>query len=379
MQIIKKILVINIETQFGGAEKSITDVFKQIVRDEDFEVLFLVENTKMKQLLENSNIKYNVLELGKVNLNLSGIIKIVNGTFRCFFEILKYRPDIVVTNSHVGHVIGGISSIMAFTPFIWVLRDYHLKPIIRNTLGQFASCIICVSDHLKSFYDGNEKYVVVPNGLDVNDLNKNYDLKFREKYGAENEVIYGIASRFVKWKGLDSLIEAFYLADKESGDFHAKLLIAGSAEKGTDEYCYLQDLKKLVKKMGLEHKVIFVGWIDDILEFFYNCDVVVSSSLTTSNGGPESFGRTIIEAWSVKKPVITTDCGGPGFIVTSGETGIKVKENSPDELSKAISTLYGSREKRVLMGIKGFDEVISNYNIEKIKNVYIDILNTKIK
>ncbi|ACL71027.1 glycosyltransferase family 4 protein [Halothermothrix orenii] len=372
---IKRILIINVETQFGGAEKSIVDIFKKISEKEEYEVLFLVENSKMKNILNKENIKFKVISLGKLNKNIVGISKLLYGNLLVFIEILQYKPHIVFSNTDISHMISFLSCFLTNIPFILILRDYRFKKIAKTLLEPFVKNIVCVSEHLKNFYKGGNKYEVIPNGIIVNDIiNSQYRLIYRHKYAKNNEIIYGVAARFARWKGLDKLIKAFNLANKNINNFNAKLLIAGSAQESTEQYNYYLELKELIKKLGIEDKVSFIGWIEDPLEFFYNCDVIISSSIT-KYGGPESFGRTIIEAWSVKKPVITTNCGGPSYIVEDGKTGLKVnEENLIVEMKNAILELYKSKKKRKKIGNEGFRRVSDTYNIDKVIQNYLKLI-----
>jgi glycosyltransferase involved in cell wall biosynthesis len=62
-------------------------------------------------------------------------------------------------------------------------------------------------------------------------------------------------------------------------------------------------------------------------------DVVVHASTK-----PEAFGRVVIEAQAMARPVIAADLGGPVETVRHGETGWRVKPGDPDALAAAIAT-----------------------------------------
>jgi glycosyltransferase involved in cell wall biosynthesis len=61
-------------------------------------------------------------------------------------------------------------------------------------------------------------------------------------------------------------------------------------------------------------------------------DVVVHASIK-----PEAFGRVVIEAQAMGRPVIASDLGGPVETVRHGETGWRVRPNDPDALAAAIA------------------------------------------
>jgi glycosyltransferase involved in cell wall biosynthesis len=52
---------------------------------------------------------------------------------------------------------------------------------------------------------------------------------------------------------------------------------------------------------------------------------------------PEAFGRVVIEAQAMGRPVIASDLGGPVETVRHGETGWRVRPNDPAALAEAIA------------------------------------------
>jgi glycosyltransferase involved in cell wall biosynthesis len=51
---------------------------------------------------------------------------------------------------------------------------------------------------------------------------------------------------------------------------------------------------------------------------------------------PEAFGRVVIEAQAMGRPVIASDLGGPVETVRHGETGWRVRPNNPAALAAAL-------------------------------------------
>ena len=249
------------------------------------------------------------------------------------------------------------------------MRDYQFNKKVKKIFDFIPNKIISNSKNLKKYYNDNDKYVVIPNGMNLKIIKEKYTLIYREKFDIEDdEIVFGIASNFARWKGIDYLIKGFYETQKENNSFKAKILIAGEP-KGNDNHKYYLELKELVKNLGLDEQIIFIGWIDDILEFFYNCDIIVSSSISDF-GGPESFGRTIIEAWAVKKAIIVTDVGAPKNIVEDNISGLKVKEKDPNSIKNAILQFYNNRNLIKQFGEIGYKIVKEKYNLQYAINQY---------
>ena len=86
-------------------------------------------------------------------------------------------------------------------------------------------------------------------------------------------------------------------------------------------------------KLGLNN-VKFLGALDrnQVKQEFINSDAFVLSS------DVETFGVVVIESLAIGRPVISTKCGGPEFIINS-DNGIIVEPNNTKELSDAMKTM----------------------------------------
>jgi glycosyltransferase involved in cell wall biosynthesis len=365
------LLILNLAYVFGGAEKSIADICERL--KEDYEILFLIENKKAQKLLEDKKINYKIIKIGEIKKKpIRSLFFIIKAVFNILFIIFKFRPNILMSNTNRSHLIASIISFITFKPLIWILRDYKFNNKLQKLFSIFPKKIICVSEDLKQYYITNnhaKKYKVIPNGLDINKIKEEYSLKYRRRYANENEFLIGIASNFARWKGIEYLIQAFYRLDSSTRNCNGKLLIAGSAKEWTDSYKYYEELKALVEKLGLSERVVFLGWIDDIHTFFYNCDVIVSTSIT-DYGGPESFGRTIMEAWGVKKPVVVTNVGGPKYIVDNNINGIKTPEKDYINLFEKLDKLNKNEKLRLKLGEKGYEKLLDIYSLSNVTNQY---------
>jgi glycosyltransferase involved in cell wall biosynthesis len=75
-------------------------------------------------------------------------------------------------------------------------------------------------------------------------------------------------------------------------------------------------------------------------------DVVVHASTR-----PEAFGRVVIEAQAMARPIIATDLGGPVETVRQGETGWRIPPGDPDALAAAIGVALDlTAEDRAALG-----------------------------
>jgi glycosyltransferase involved in cell wall biosynthesis len=90
------------------------------------------------------------------------------------------------------------------------------------------------------------------------------------------------------------------------------LAVHGLVVGGEDprRQAYARELHGLVQQQGLGGDITFTGHRDDLRDIFAVSELVLSLSTR-----PESFGRTVLEALSLGRPVIGYDHGGVGEIL----------------------------------------------------------------
>jgi glycogen(starch) synthase len=231
--------------------------------------------------------------------------------------------------------------------------------------------VICCSDymihHVKWIFGlPNDKLVMVPNGVNTNvyDDVKNNLKDFRKNFALPEEKIVLYVGRLVYEKGIHVLINA---APKILDKVDAKFIIVGSG--------YMKEqLLNIVRSMGLEHKVLFEGFLDEqsLLKLQKCADVSVVPSLF------EPFGIVALEAMAAKSPVVVSDTGGLSEIVEHDVTGVKVYPNNPDSLAWGITKVLLDENYRNRIRENAYKNVQEKYDWEKIaqqtKRIYEGVL-----
>jgi glycogen(starch) synthase len=232
--------------------------------------------------------------------------------------------------------------------------------------------VICCSEYMVShvkwaFGLPDDKLVMVPNGVNthVYENVEKQDLKsFRIKFALPEEKIVLFVGRLVYEKGAHVLVNAI---PKVLGKIDAKFVIVGSG--------YMKEqLSNIVRSMGLTHKVLFTGFVEDetLLKLQKCADVSVVPSLF------EPFGIVALEAMAAKSPVVVSDTGGLSEIVEHDSTGVKVYPNNPDSLAWGITKIlldenYGNRIRE-----NAYKKVQEKYDWDKIaqrtKRIYEAVL-----
>jgi len=232
--------------------------------------------------------------------------------------------------------------------------------------------VICCSNYMVShvrwaFGLPEDKLVMVPNGVNTEVYaGHGEDLReFRSKFALLEEKIVLFVGRLVYEKGVHVLVNA---VPKVLEKANAKFIIVGNG--------YMKEqLSGLVKSMGLAHKVLFTGFVDDeTLRKLQRCaDASVVPSLF------EPFGIVALEAMAARSPVVVSDTGGLSEIVEHDVSGVKVYVNDPDSLAWGINRVLTDNGFANWLRTNAFKKVQEKYNWDKIgqqtSNIFRTVLN----
>ena len=166
---------------------------------------------------------------------------------------------------------------------------------------------------------------------------------------SEGQSIIMLPARVTRWKGQMVLVEAMA---RLPGDSLA-LLVGDAAERPA----FQAELQARIASLGLQGRVRLVGHATDMPAALLLADVVVHASTDA-----EAFGRTVIEAQAMARPVIASDLGAPRETVAEGITGWRTSPGDAAALAEALSrALAMSDSERAALGARARAAVLSGY------------------
>lgn len=166
---------------------------------------------------------------------------------------------------------------------------------------------------------------------------------------AEGQPIIMLPARVTRWKGQIVLVEAMA---RLPGD--ALALLVGDA---TERPAFQAELQARIAGLGLQDRVRLVGHATDMPAALMLADVVVHASTDA-----EAFGRTVIEAQAMARPVIASDLGAPRETVAEGITGWRTPPGDAAALAAALSrALAMTDSERAALGTRARAAVLSGY------------------
>jgi glycosyltransferase involved in cell wall biosynthesis len=137
-------------------------------------------------------------------------------------------------------------------------------------------------------------------------------------------------------------------------------MIAGRGE-------LLGQLKAEAAELGLDGKVKFLGFRDDIPELLQELDIFVLPSLS------EGLPLSALEAMAAGKPVVATDVGGTHEAVIDRHTGLLVPPEDPQALSEGILCLLRQPELAKIFGDAGRKRVEQIFSLETMIKRYEEL------
>ena len=165
-------------------------------------------------------------------------------------------------------------------------------------------------------------------------------------------------SHLSRQKNLPNLVKAVDILKNEK-KINCQAIIAGEGSERNK-------IEALINQKGLADDITLAGSISNPISLIKESDLLVLSS------DYEGFGIVIVEALSVGKTVVSTDClSGPAEIIRDNEFGYLCKVNDPSDLAAKIDYASKNNIDPEKLIIKSKD-----FTLEKIGPLYEEILDT---
>ena len=224
--------------------------------------------------------------------------------------------------------------VLSFLPRLF--QDQFIFPNMRY-IDHFYPDSPAVKKIYSEFGFSKSKMTVIPEIIDFSHLGKPPQPRSFPVEKDKFKLLF--VGRVVRAKGIHLLLSAM-----EKLDDLVTLTVCGNGPE-------LETLKQLTRKLNLQNRVSFEGYVDYSMlpEYFKTHDLFVHPGLW-----PEPFGRTIVESMYLGLPVLASNVGGPPWII--GSTGVTFERGDVEDLTnkllglvenpKQLSTLSKSGEQR---------------------------------
>ncbi|MFW6008168.1 MAG: glycosyltransferase family 4 protein [archaeon] len=342
------------------------------------------ENKVKKKIILNSILSSSVYDyLKKENYE---VISIVNNLWSIdFFSSIEYRKEYKPSEKKLNSIIKNFfnwfkfydlnrksivlkilyktSYLIKFTPLSYLRKEFKM---IKK-----SDKLIFPSKHLLNYVNKNypkikrrKNYLLKHHIMTQNVKVKNYkEINFYliNRLLKKQKMKFLLISRIHPQKGLILFFNSLKYFINKHPEYSENISFALCGDFTKKNNLYFQKIEKIINQLPI--KIIYFGKVDSKFKsfLFRDCDFFILPSIY------EPFGISIIEALSYKKPIITTDCGGPETILGEKYPLMIKRKNFKQSMEKILLRIL-SNPKRVI-------KVKNEYNYKKLKELFIKVIN----
>lgn len=309
----------------------------------------------------------NLLVLSWILRVLQGLINlwrmVVAPGVRCAIYLMANRVDLVhLNNTIIRNHHWMLGAALAGAKCVSHERGINEQiSWFSRVIAKRLSGIICISravrDNLVREGIDKEKLVVVYNALDAGRVCVRLnpaEIRMRHRVEAGSLVI-GMVGNIKEWKGQDVVIRATARLRERWPTL--RCLLVGDTAEG-DKY-FEDRVRALVRDLKVEANIIFTGYQANVADYMNAMDIVIHASIT-----PEPFGRVLLEAMALKKPLVGANAGAVPEIIQHGETGFLSAPGDDQDLARNVAELLQDPGQAQAMGEKGYQRLVHEFGIK---------------
>lgn len=317
----KRILLAIGSSEIGGAQ-GLFSIYVEGLKERGYDVAVILPEGPLVDEVKKMQVKLFVVNIK----SLSGIWKIS--------KILKNNKFDII-NAHLTYcsllfsfislfykipICCSLHNAIVHEKLNWIQKKTY--PAIASIMARISRGIIVNSEWTKKHMCERlgvkeEKVKVIYSGLKEEKFQRHECIARGDKFRI------GVVGRLSREKGQKYLIKALNFIDIPN---YECLVVGDGPMRG--------NLESMVSECGLQDKVTFAGFRDDVENVMSEFDVVVLPSVN------ESLPITVIESFFLKKLVIASNVGGVPELVKDGITGLLVDPRDPEHLSDKIGYAY---------------------------------------
>lgn len=279
----------------------------------------------------------------------------------------ELRPDVVHTHSSKAGAIGRLASwstsigARVHTPHTFAFLfgamfsgfSRSLFRTVEKELARKTDRFLAVSaDEAATFASADfipaSKVRVVGNGIDMAPFEGATAIE-RSVLGVPQHAPLGLVVGLLNVaKGQDLALRA--LASPMLANVH--LAFAGSGEQEAE-------LRALARELGVESRVHFLGWRDDVPRLLASCDVLLLPSRW------EGMPYIVLEAMAAGRPVVATPVDGARALLADGRAGRLCRSDAPPDIAQGLAdVLRLDAPARATLGKAGQARVRAEFTLE---------------
>ena len=349
------------------------DLIKQII-EKGHEVIVTGPNQDDVNKIEELGAKFVEIPMNKNGVNPFADLKYQKELTKLFN---KEKPQVVfgytskpviygtlaASAAHVPHKVAMVTGVgyafTAKTKKAKILKSI-MSLLYKRAFNKADVAIFQNEDDCQEFIKDNlvrEEITRVVHGSGVN--TEKFPLTPYPK-----QITFFMLSRVMYSKGIREYLEACTIVKNKYPDVRCMLL--GACENIQDSISR-EDLQKYVDN----HIIEYFGETNKVADYYKQCSVYVLPSYR------EGTPRTVLEAMSMGRPIITTDAPGCRTTVINGETGFLVPTHNAKAVAEKMIEFIENPKLIETMGKKSAEYCRRVFDVNLVNNDMLNALNVK--
>jgi len=336
----------------------------------NFVKALLAEGHEIHTVAPHDDYTHYLTEVGCIHHDLKMDSRGANPIkdFLLVFELLsayrKVKPDVILHYTIKPNVYGTLAAAILRIPSINNVCGLGTIFLKTNVVSSIAIALYRFAFRFPKkvfFQNPDDRTLFIDNKLvnsDVTELipGSGIDLSrfVPSDFKRNQKFTFLLVSRLISDKGVHEFIEA--IQQLKAAGMDAKFQILGAKDPSHKRGIKLKVIDEWISSGTIE----YLGTAKDVRPFIQQADCIVLPSYR------EGTPRTLLEAASIAKPIITTDVPGCHQVVIDGYNGLLCKLKDATDLAQKMRTMANfDDEKLRTMGLNGrkkaeleFDETI---------------------
>lgn len=359
----------------GGVERGTVDMAKAIIQAGGVAIV-ASEDGVWQHYLEKMGAIHIYLPLSSKNpfviwKNHKALIKIIQ----------TYHVDVIHARSRAPAWSAWLAAKQCQTTFITTWHGvYQTKWFGKRWYNQIMTKgkkVIAISHYIaellqQEYHVNQQKLCIIPRGVDLTIFDPDLPLGNRmsviaQSWGiSENQKILLLPGRITEWKGHKLLLQAF--AELKFRYSNWICIFVGPAKEKDH---FLKELMALADDLKIKDSIYFVGNNQDMPAVLALADIVVVPSIK-----PEPFGRVVIEAQAMEKPVVVANHGGAAETVEENVTGYLFTPGSVNSLVFVLDQLMQKSDADLKwIGRLAREAVQKHYTLKQMQQKTLSVYN----
>ncbi len=358
----------------------------QRLREEGHEVYAICPEGDKFEAFKKYGIIPVAYEISRSSLNPMKELKAIYNIYRALKPL---DLDMLHTFTAKPNIYGTIAGRWASVPVIlnlveglgsFYVSDSRKNRMVRGVIEKLYTFVFSQSDGVVFVNSDDPKYlenkgviskekihIIKSVGIDterfsMDRIDTAETERIKEKLGLKDKVVVLMVARAIWDKGIREFYEAAQMLKKEG---KIQFVLVGDIDEGNPSSADAAFLRS--------GEVLWLGHRDDMVNLTAMCDIYVLPSYR------EGVPRTLLEAASMARPIVTTDTVGCREVVEDGYNGYLIPVRNVKILSQKIEHLAENPDICEVMGKNGRILAENMFDIHTVVDQYMALYRSLMK